>query len=125
MIALARERGISVLNAAPYAGGALAKGTAEFPRYVYQDADAETLAPVRAVEEICVRHGIPAGAAALQFSMRDPDVASTICGVSKPERVAETLEWAAVEIPDALWSELAELKRSADDPEATRVYNPG
>ena len=125
MIALARERGISVLNAAPYAGGALAKGTAEFPRYVYQEADAETLAPVRAVEAICARHGVPAGAAALQFSMRDPDVASTICGVSKPERVAETLEWAAVKIPDAMWAELAALERSTDDPEASRVYDPG
>ena len=125
MISLARERGISVLNAAPYAGGALAKGAADFPRYVYQEANAETLAPVRAVEAICARHGIPAGAAALQFSMRDPDVASTICGVSKPERVAETLEWAAVEIPDAMWAELAALERSTDDPEATRAYDPG
>ena len=57
--------------------------------------------------------------------MRDPDVASTICGVSKPERVAETLEWAAVKIPDAMWAELAALERSTDDPEATRSYDPG
>ncbi len=125
MIALAKARGIAVLNAAPYAGGALAKGTAAHPRYVYQEASDEMLAPVRAVEAICARHGVPPGAVALQFSMRDPDVTSTICGVSKPERVAQTLEWAAWEIPAALWAEIAALERSDADPEATRVYDPG
>ncbi len=125
MIALARARGIAVLNAAPYAGGALAKGTDSHPRYVYQEASDEVLAPVRAVEAICARHGVPPGAVALQFSMRDPDVTSTICGVSKPERVAQTLDWAAWEIPAALWDEIAALERSDADPEATRVYDPG
>ena len=46
------------------------------------------------IEAICARHGIPAGAAALQFSMRDPRITATVCGVTKPERVPQTLEWA-------------------------------
>ena len=46
------------------------------------------LDPIRRIEAICARHNVPPGAAALQFSMRDPRIASTICGVSKPERVA-------------------------------------
>ena len=49
------------------------------------------LDPIRRIEAICARHGVPPGAAALQFSMRDPRIASTICGVSKPERVQEDL----------------------------------
>ncbi|HUG61984.1 MAG TPA: aldo/keto reductase, partial [Methylomirabilota bacterium] len=105
--------------------GALAKGSGGYRRYVYQEATEEMLAPVRQVEEICARHGVPPGAAALQFSMRDPRVASTICGVSKPERVAETLAWAEFDIPDAVWDELAAVPRTADDPEKTRAYNPG
>ncbi len=125
MMDLAAERGISVLNAAPYASGALAKGASAHPRYVYQEASEEVLAPVRAVEAACARHGVPPGAAALQFSMRDPRIASTICGVSKPERVAETLEWADWPIPEALWAELAALPFATDDPEASRVYSPG
>ena len=71
MIELAQELGIAVLNAAPYAAGALSKG-ASHGRYVYQEATSEMLAPVRRVEEICARHGVPLGAAALQFSLRDP-----------------------------------------------------
>jgi D-threo-aldose 1-dehydrogenase len=125
MIELCGLKGIAVLNAAPYAGGVLAKGTADFPRYVYQQAGEEALTPVKRVEEICARHGVPPGAAALQFSMRDKRVASTVCGVSKPERVAETLGWAELAIPDEVWRELESLEASSDDPEAKRVYSPG
>lgn len=121
MIAFAAERGIAVLNAAPYSGGALAKG-ASFGRYVYQKATDGMLEPVRRVEEICARHGVPVGAAALQFSMRDPRIASTICGVTKPERVQETLDWAAWPIGEEVWAELMALAPAMDDPEATRDY---
>ncbi len=125
MIDFACSKGIAVLNAAPYAGGVLAKGTGAYPRYVYQEASGEMLDPIRRIEAVCARHGIPPGAAALQFSMRDERIASTICGVSKPERVAQTLEWARWPIPEQVWEELASLPFSTDDPEATRQYNPG
>jgi D-threo-aldose 1-dehydrogenase len=121
----AHARGIAILNAAPYAGGVLAKGSATMPRVTYQPATDEKLAPIRAVEEICARHGVPPGAVALQFSMRDPRVASTIVGVSKPERVAQSLDWATMEIGDAVWRDLDGLAPSFDDPEADRDYKPG
>ena len=38
MISFAHSKGIAVLNAAPYAGGVLAKGSDSYPRYVYQEA---------------------------------------------------------------------------------------
>lgn len=124
MLDLAAERGIAVLNAAPYAGGMLAKGAAN-ARYVYQEPTEEMRAPVRRVEAACARHGVPPGAAALQFSMRDPRIASTICGVTKPERVRQTLDWAAWPIPDELWAELESLPFETSDPEATRDYKLG
>lgn len=125
MIDLAVSRGTSVFNAAPYAGGVFAKGSKDYPRYVYQEASDAMLDPVRAVEAVCTRHNVAPGAAALQFSMRDPRIASTICGVSRPERVAETLEWASAPIPDEAWAELLALSFSTDDPEATREYKLG
>ena len=125
MMDLAQQRGIAVLNAAPYAGGVLAKGTSAHKRYVYQEASAEMLAPVARVEEICARYDIPPGAAALQFSMRDPRVVSTICGISKPERIAQTIEWSRHPIPQAAWDEVMALPFESGDPEASRVYKPG
>ena len=125
MIDFCVGRGIGVLNAAPYAGGVLAKGTHTYRRYAYQDASEEMLDPIRRIEEICGRYGVPTGAAALQFSMRDPRVTSTVIGVSKPERIARTLEWANWSIPDAAWEELAALPHAIDDPEAARHYTQG
>ncbi|MGF1627052.1 MAG: aldo/keto reductase [Alphaproteobacteria bacterium] len=125
MLDYAHAKGISVLNAAPYAAGVLAKGTGSYKRYVYQEATDEMLAPVRQVEAICAKYDIPPGAAALQFSMRDPRITSTICGVSKPERVQQTIEWAEFPIPDEAWTELMTVPFSTDDPEASRVYKPG
>ena len=103
----------------------LAKGSAVMPRIAYQEASEEQLEPVRRIEAACARHGVPMGAAALQFSMRDPRITSTIVGVTKPERVAETLEWAGTDIPEALWRELEAVPSSTEDPEATRDYRLG
>lgn len=121
----AAQRGVAVFNAAPYAGGVLAKGSDRVRRVTYQEADAAALAPVQRVEELCRRHQVPPGAVALQFSMRDPRITSTIVGVSRPERVAQTLDWVDHPIPDELWGELESLGYDTDDPEAGRGSIPG
>lgn len=125
MYDLAFDKGIAILNAAPYASGVLAKGSAVMPRIAYTVVDEAQLEPVRRIEAACARHGVPVGAAALQFSMRDPRITSTIVGVTKPERVAETLGWASAEIPAELWREIETFPFSTDDPEANRDYKLG
>ena len=124
MIDLARARGMAVLNAAPYAGGVFAKGSTAHRRYVYQLANEETLAPVARIEEICGRHGIPPGAAALQFSLRDPR-ANLAAIRQEVERIAQTIAWARHPIPEAVWMELLALPFETRDPEESRVYTPG
>ncbi len=125
MFDYAYTNGIAILNAAPYAGGVLAKGSAEMPRVTYQEADEEALAPVHRIEAICARHGIAPGALALQFSLGDPRVTSTIVGVSRPQRVSETLAWATDDLPEVIWKDLEGLPFSTTDPEANREYRPG
>lgn len=117
MIDYAVSRGIAVLNAAPYGGGAFAKGSAAVPKYAYRDALPHVLDAIRKVESVCARHGIPPGAAALQFSMRDKRITSTVVGVGKPNRVAETLEWANLAIADSVWEELAAIPYSIENPQ--------
>ena len=121
----AQASGVAVINAAPYAGGVLAKGSAQVAKITYQDVDASKLEPVRRIEQICATHAIAPGAAALQFSLQDPRVTSTVVGVSKPERVAQTLGWAGQDIPREAWAALMQLDYAAEDPEADRVYKPG
>jgi D-threo-aldose 1-dehydrogenase len=121
----AMTRGMSVFNAAPYSGGVLAKGSADFRRITYQEADDTALEPVRGVENICGKFGVAVGAAALQFSTRDTRIASTIVGVSRPERVRQTLDWAQQPLNEAFWQELSGLKFDKEDPEKHRKYLPG
>ena len=125
MFNLAKSRGMAVINAAPYASGILAKGAVQQPLFAYKPADDSIVSRVKAIEALCASHGVPVGAAALQFSMRSPLVASTICGVSTPERVQQTIDWANWLVPDQLWKELLALPFDINDPEADRVYRPG
>ena len=125
MFELAKSRNIAVINAAPYASGILAKGAAKAPLFAYMPAGEDIKSRANAIEAICATYGVPMGAAALQFSMRSPLVASTICGVSSPERVQQTVDWANHPIPDVMWEELAAVPFDMEDPEAKRVYRPG
>lgn len=120
----AQQAGIAIVNAAPFAGGALAKGSS-VKRLTYQETDENGMAPVRALEAMCARHGVDLGAAALQFSMRDPRITTTLVGTARPEGVSRNLAWAEAFLPEAFWEELAALPFSALDPEANRVYRPG
>ena len=62
------------------------------------------------------------GAAALQFSRRDPRIACTIVGVSKAVRVRRTLDWATSPVPVAARRDLDSLAFSTVDTEVERVY---
>ena len=117
LIDFAVARGMAVLNAAPYGSGILAKPTRSHGRFAYQEAPDAIGERTMRMDAICARHGVPLGAAALQFSMRDPRITSTVCGVTRPERVAQTIAWATLPIPDALWEELAACGFDTDDPQ--------
>src|SRR5205085_7823373 len=106
------RRGVAAVNAAPYGSGILAKGPSVYPRYMYGQASPELLRRARQMEEVCERHGLPLAAAALQFSLRDARITSTIVGITRPERLAETLKLAQQPIPNELWAELDSIYRS-------------
>lgn len=110
----ARERGLGVMNAAPYGGGMLVKGPEAQPKYAYGARDDRITEAAIAMRDACERYGVPLAAAALQFSTSHPLVDSTVVGVSAPERIQQTLDYLAVEIPDELWAELADLAPSQD-----------
>jgi D-threo-aldose 1-dehydrogenase len=104
-----QQQVVAAINAAPYGSGILAKGPSAYPRYMYSDASRELLERALKLETICSSYGVPLAAAALQFSLRDPRITSTIVGMSRPERLAETIALAQYALPDELWAELAEV----------------
>ncbi len=122
---LAKKKGIKIFNAAPFCGGILAKGTKETNRLVYQEVSEKKLKPIFDLEKICQKYNIPLGAAALQFSMKDPRISSTIVGITKKSRIDQIVEWSNFEISEDAWTEILSLPFSINDPEATRNYKLG
>jgi D-threo-aldose 1-dehydrogenase len=109
LLTIAYERGLGVLNAAPYGSGILAKGPDAYPRYQYQQAPPAMIEQTRRLAAACERHGISLRVAALHFSLRDPRIHSTIIGMTRPERVQQAVDDALTPVPDALWDELTPM----------------
>lgn len=108
------KRNIGFINCAPYGGGMLVKGPDAVPRYCYAPASAETVSRVKKMELACRVFGVPLAAAALQFSMRDARIASTVVGMSDASRIDQTVKLAGVDIPEELWRELNRLARAEE-----------
>jgi len=105
----AAQRGVAFVNAAPYGGGMLVKGPDEHPNYCYTPASEATKDRVRQMQRILGVHDIPLAATALQYSLREERIASTIVGMSSPERIAQTVGLADVVIPEEVWVEIEPL----------------
>lgn len=121
LIDAAAARGLAVLNAAPYGSGMLSRGPESYPRYAYQQAPEHLIARTERIREICNRYDVPLAAAALQFSMLDPRITVTIAGMSRPERVGNTVDLATVNIPAEVWEEIEALgPADTTDPEIDR-----
>ena len=115
------ELSVPLLNAAPYGSGILAKGPDAYARYAYQEAPQELIETVRGMSEVCAEYDISLAAAALQFSIKDPRVISTIVGLSRPERVQQTIDLATHPLPDEVWPRLEALvPEEQRDPEESR-----
>ncbi len=120
LIELASRRGLGVLNAAPYGSGMLAKGPEKYPRYAYTAAPDDLRARAHKMSSVCEEFGVPLAAAALQFSMRDRRIHSTMVGMTHPDRIRQTLELAQTPVPDELWERLHEYVAPPVDPEELR-----
>jgi D-threo-aldose 1-dehydrogenase len=97
--------GTKVIVGGPYNSGILIDGSARAAssHFNYAAPDAEVIARVTELEALCVEHGVPLPAAALQFPLRDARIACVIPGMVGTDQVAATLRFAKAAVPDALW----------------------
>lgn len=109
LLEAARDRGMTVFNAAPFGGGILAGSSTAGRTYAYRPAAPELLAYVQKLRDLAERNATDLAAAALQFSLRAPLVDSTVVGVTTPARLDELSLLAEVEVPEQFFEELAAL----------------
>lgn len=104
------ERHCSVVIGGAYNSGILATGVSgKGPwHYDYGLAPENIVTKVAAIETVCNDFAVPLAAAALNFPLAHPAVASVIPGMGKVSRIDQTLELFATAIPNELWSTLAD-----------------
>ncbi|RKZ54232.1 MAG: aldo/keto reductase [Candidatus Parabeggiatoa sp. nov. 3] len=107
------ERSVSLIIGGVFNTGLLANPFAENVMYDYGPASADKIAKAKEIATVCKSFEIPLGAAALQYPLRHPAVATVISGARSGKEVSEIIQWMDMEIPAALWDKLTELNLTA------------
>ncbi len=106
LMPLCLERGISLILGGPYNSGVLASDLGSDTTYFYDPAPKSIIDRAKKIKEICDIFGVPLKAAAIQFGLLHPSVASTIPGPRNSDEVQDNIEMLNVKIPSELWKEL-------------------
>ncbi len=105
LLPLCAEKGIAVIAAGVFNSGVLANADGA-GHYDYAPAPPEIVARVRALAAVCARWDVPLQAAALQFPLAHPAVASVLVGCRSAAEVGEDARLFELEIPTGLWDDL-------------------
>ena len=107
LLPAALEHGRSVVAAAVFNSGLLARDEVpDTATYDYQQASPDVRARARLLAAVCREHGTTLPAAAIQFPLRHPAVASVVVGMRSPEEVQHNLAAHVQHVPDELWADL-------------------
>lgn len=106
LLPLCERMRISVIIGGPFNSGILATGARPGAKFDYAEAPAEILDRVRKLEQVCARYAVPLKAAALQFPLAHPAVASIIPGARSATETEENFHLLLYPIPGGFWEEL-------------------
>ena len=103
-----RETGTGIVAASVFNSGLLASSEPRRDgRYEYGQLPDELWERLLRIARVCADHAVPLPAAAIQFPLQADVVRSVVVGGSRPAQLRQNAEYAALEIPAALWDELA------------------
>lgn len=107
---LCLSAGTSIVIGGPFNSGVLAAGSSQVSYYNYASVPPQVLERVQGLEQVCEAHGVPLAAAALQFPLAHPAVASVIPGFANAAEVQTGLEFFHFPIPGEFWSDLRDSR---------------
>ena len=106
LLPICEQQNISLILGGPYNSGILASDLASDTTYFYDPAPAEIVSKAKQIRDVCDQFGVPLKAAALQFGLLHPVVASTIPGPSTHMEASENVDMTTFPIDQNLWQEL-------------------
>jgi D-threo-aldose 1-dehydrogenase len=103
---LCERRDVAVIIGGGLNSGILATGAVPNAKYNYVTAPPHIMEKVAKIESVCREYSIPLPAAALQFVLAHPAVASHVPGTRTVEQIEQNIAWISHPIPAAFWHDL-------------------
>lgn len=92
LLPLCEKKKTSLIVGGVFNSGILATGPVDGAHFDYMPANSEVLEKVGAMERIAREWGVPLAAAAMQFPLDNPVVASVLLGTAKPESLRRNMD---------------------------------
>ena len=105
LIPCLKAKGVGIMNAGPFSARLLTN--APLPKWLKEPE--EVKAAARRAAGHCARKGVDLAKLAIQFSISNPDITTTIAGSANPENIRNWAKWAAEPIDEQLLAEVLEI----------------
>lgn len=103
---LCERRDVAVVVGGGFNSGILATGAKPGAKYNYSPAPEHVMKRVAAIEAVCKAFDVPLPAAALQFVVAHPAVASFCAGTRTQEQLRQNIAWFNEPVPADFWAAL-------------------
>ncbi|MER9297570.1 aldo/keto reductase [Mesorhizobium sp. M0621] len=100
LLPLCRAQQTSLVIGGVFNSGILATGPVQGAHFDYRPASHDVLDRVGAMERIAAEGGYPLAAAAFQFPLHEPAVATVLSGTAKPANLTRNLELLDIDVPE-------------------------
>ena len=97
-----KQKGVGAMNAGPFSARLLTNAT--LPAWLKEPEEVKGAA--RRAATLCAERGSDIAKLALQFSIRNPDITTTIAGSANPNNIRNWARWAAEPIDEELLCEV-------------------
>lgn len=99
------KRAVGVMNAGPFSARLLTN--APLPKWLKEPE--EVKAAARRAATLCESRGVDIAKLALQYSVSNPDISTTIAGSANPENIKKWAQWVAEPIDQTLLAEVESI----------------
>ncbi|MDA1280927.1 MAG: aldo/keto reductase [Chloroflexi bacterium] len=100
------RRNVMITVGGPYNSGILARDLSKPVTFNYEPASADLIDRARRLTAVCASHGVDLKAAALQFVLAHPAIATAVPGAQSVAELEENISMVRQEIPTALWVDM-------------------
>ena len=100
-----KSKGVGIMNAGPFSARLLTN--APLPKWLKEPEAVKAAA--RKAAEHCAKRGVDIAKLALQFSISNPDITTTIAGSANPDNIRKWAQWADEPLDQSLLAEVLDI----------------